>query len=213
MLPNFKKLWKYMEENIFTYDSTKTLFNQYRDIESDYDIANGNEIRKQNLYNYFSSFNECPKYVMIGEAPGPNGCRFTGVPFTNEKQLLMETILPFKGQKTSKAIKPYAGTAAKMFWDTLHNYHPKFLAWDCIMYHPRKENEPLSIRAPRRREIMEHAPHLKGVLSIMHSITPIAIGRKAEKALGYLNIDTTYIRHPSRGGKKEFQKGIKEIFN
>jgi hypothetical protein len=212
MLISFKQIWKYLENEVFGWESTPTMFNQYNDYDKHYDIEDSHIIRRKNLQNYFTSFNKYPSYILIGEAPGPNGCRFSGVPFTNEKQLVTEGLLPFKGQKTSLGEKPYSGTSANIFWETLKPYHPEFIAWDCIPFHPHYEGDPLSIRTPRRVEIREHLGHLVKVISLLSHAEPVAIGRKAQSALKLLNRDVLYIRHPARGGKPEFIKGILELW-
>ena len=131
MLKKFEQLWTYLEEEVFKQPSTPTLFNQYKDTEPDIDKKNAHKTRRENLYNYLSSFKKKPEYILIGEAPGPNGCRFTGVPFTNEVQLLNPKLIPFAGKPTSNLEKPVSGLSAKIFWETLLDYHPRFLAWDC----------------------------------------------------------------------------------
>ncbi|MFA4936156.1 MAG: hypothetical protein WC568_10015, partial [Candidatus Methanoperedens sp.] len=89
-------LWSIFENKLFLFPTTEVLFNQYKQVNLDVDLPNAHEIRKQNLRNYLESFSEKPSILVVGEAAGPWGCRFSGVPFTGEKQLCMHN-LPFSG--------------------------------------------------------------------------------------------------------------------
>ena len=63
--------------------------------------------RQGNLLNYLLHFEGKPRYLIVGEAPGPWGCRFSGVPFTSERQLAQGE-LPFAGEPTSIHNPPVA---------------------------------------------------------------------------------------------------------
>ena len=43
------------------------------------------EARRSRLRQHFDV---SPKYILVGEAPGFNGCHFSGVPFTDEKLIV-----------------------------------------------------------------------------------------------------------------------------
>jgi len=81
-------LWNLFKNKIFAIPSSEILFNQYMSSNIDVDLPNAAEIRRKNLYDYFKSFPKKPSFVLIGEAPGPWGCRFSGIPFTGERQLI-----------------------------------------------------------------------------------------------------------------------------
>jgi hypothetical protein len=46
----------------------------------------------------------------------------------------------------------------------------------------------------------------------MYSISVISVGKKEFEELTNLGIDSTYIRHPSRGSKTKFCAGIQGLF-
>ena len=97
VLYKLNEIWKLFEAELFTAESTATLFNHYRDEDRQYDRKGAAEIRRENLWNYLDSFRRVPKILIIGIAPGYQGCRFSGVPFTSERQLC-NGALPFSGK-------------------------------------------------------------------------------------------------------------------
>jgi uracil-DNA glycosylase len=212
MIKPIAKLWKLLENEVFPFESNQTLFNQFNTVEPDLDINNGHLIRRQNLKNYLNSISSKPEFIIIGEAPGHKGMRFTGVPFTNEEQLLKGILLPFEGRKTSLQKSPRSGLSANIFWETLRMHHPRFIVWDCILFHPHDLNKSLSNRRPKPEEIRKHSKILMKVLSLLDPITVIALGRKPEKMLDYLEYPNQYIRHPAHGGINDFKRGMENLF-
>jgi hypothetical protein len=214
-----KEFWDLLEHELFLRESTAELFNQYRDRDLSVDLPDANEIRKENLWNYLNTFSKRPSILLLGEAAGPWGCRFSGVPFTGEKQLC-ESILPFSGYQSSKnnpSIKikrfpPHISLSAKVFWEILKPFHPKFFIWDCVPLHPHQINEILSVRNPRKNEVFSFYNLLLEIIRIIKPKQILSIGRKAEGALDELRVSSHYVRHPSHGGAKEFEIGIKRVF-
>jgi hypothetical protein len=39
----------------------------------------------------------------------------------------------------------------------------------------------------------------------------VAVGRKAERSLKLMGVPAAYVRHPARGGAKEFIKGLERL--
>ncbi len=207
-----QKLWDLFEREIFPFDSTDLLWNPYKDENSELDIPGAAEIRRQNLKNYLMSYVKKPEVLLVGEAPGPWGCRFSGIAFTSERQLINGEV-PFKGKTSSTFDPPVLERSGTILWGALAEYYPRFFVWNCIPYHPTHPNEPLSIRTPKKSEIVEFNPILKGIAEILSPRKVIAIGRKAEQGLSLIGFDPIYVRHPSFGGKPAFIKGMAEIFN
>ena len=170
------------------------------------------EIRRQNLHNYLSSFSEKPSTLMLGEAPGWRGCRFTGVPFTSENIQIQKT-LPFEGCPTSQGEQPYAEASATIFWRVMRKYHPSFFIWNCLPLHPHQPGNPLSNRRPGTTELRCHFALLEEMIGILSPIRVIAVGRCAQKALKELEIPCLHVRHPSHGGAREFQDGLERIMS
>lgn len=80
------------------------------------------------------------------------------------------------------------------------------LLWNSFPYHPYKGNDKKTNRPPSADEI-EIGRSFIDELKIIFDISEenvYAIGRKAQKALGFKE-DYHYIRHPSYGGKEKCQ--------
>src|SRR5918997_6471341 len=63
------------------------VFNQYAEVNLDYDRADGAARRLANMRLYLEQFRDAA-YVLVSEAPGYNGARFSGVSFTDERFLV-----------------------------------------------------------------------------------------------------------------------------
>jgi len=214
------ELWGFFEREIFTIRSTPGLFNQYRDRRSSVDLVEATAIRQQNLFNYFLSFSKIPPVLLLGEAPGPWGCRFSGIPFTGERQLLARE-LPFSGQQSSRGLPrikvrkatPYISNSARVFWSTMLPYYPRFIVWNCVPIHPHRIGNILSVRTPTSKEVVQYSHILLKMLSILKPDKVVAVGRKAQYSLAYLGVTCSYVRHPSQGGTPKFKRGIKRAFS
>lgn len=204
-------LWELLEKRLFPLPSTDELFNPYNGHDPRLDLPGGQEIRRQNLRNYLASFHEPPPILLVGEAPGPWGCRFSGVPFTGEAQLCGGT-LPFKGQQSSLATSPYRERSGQLLWELLLPHHRRFLLWNCLSFHPHDPGKPLSIRNPRVQEVTDHLELLRAVVATVAPERVVAIGRHAEDALRRLGVPAVYVRHPSQGGTPRFREGMRTIF-
>ncbi|MHB0869360.1 MAG: uracil-DNA glycosylase [Chloroflexota bacterium] len=203
-------LWTLLERELFPLPSTDTLFNPYNGHDSTLDLPEGQIIRRDNLRSYLSGFSERPSIMLVGEAPGPWGCRFSGVSFTSEAQLCQGE-LPFGGRQSSLAATPHRERSGDVVWQLLRPHYPRFLLWNCVPFHPHHEGKPLSIRTPKTREVESGLELLRAVHEEVSPEKVIAIGRKAEQAFQRLGIPAAYARHPSQGGVREFRAGIQVL--
>jgi hypothetical protein len=210
-----ERIWFLLEKKVFPVSSTETLFNQYNDRNPELDNSDAAEIRRNNLRKYLECHNWLSTYFVVGEAPGPWGCRFSGVPFTSEAQLVRGE-LPFTGMQSSRSSAPYSARGADVFWKVMLPHNLKgleFFVWDCVPFHPHHKGRPLApIRTPTRAELQNFSCILTEMVRIIAPKDVVAIGRKAETALSMVNIASKYVRHPSRGGAREFAKGVDSIF-
>ena len=209
-------IWDSFETSLFSKSSlgndARPVFNLYTDTNPKLERLDGAQIRRNNLHNYLASFPERPPVLIVGEAPGWRGCRFSGVPFTSESQL-QNANLPFKGQPSSLRPQPYREASATIFWRVMTTYHPQFLAWNCVPFHLHRPGEPLSNRRPSNREITRYLPILSRLISLLQPCRVIAIGRCAERTLSLIDVPAFPLRHPSHGGAVAFEQGIYEIFS
>jgi uracil-DNA glycosylase len=206
-----KDIWDIYEGGVFKGRSTEDLFNQYRDRVEGLDLPGAAGIRRRNLRNYLESFPARPGVLVVGEAAGPWGCRFSGIPFTGERQLKSGE-LPFRGRKSSTHEPPYLERSGTVLWKALLRHHPGFLLWNTVPYHPHTRGEPLDIRTPSRAEIEACSVFLKEVIRLLRPALIVAVGRKAEGAIRALGESPVYVRHPSQAGARAFREGVERVF-
>ena len=211
----FDPFWSFLEDVVFPMPSLKSgkypLFNPYRDRDPQLDLLDAPAIRRANLRNFLESLPAPPTVLLVGEAPGWHGCRFSGVPFTSESQLTTG-YLPFSGKISAREDAPHAEASATVFWKVLQPYHPRFFVWSSLPFHPHRPGEPLSNRTPSRQELRSFLPVLTGMLKLLSPKLILTVGRQAEQALEWLNVPALAVRHPSHGGAAPFESGINAGF-
>lgn len=103
------------------YEGSETVFNPWRDEDERYDVAGAAPIRRSQLEAYLTPrLGHCP-YVVVAEAIGYQGGRFTGIAITCERMLLghhktiaPHMILPMKSDSLFAYDAPGAGNADLM---------------------------------------------------------------------------------------------------
>lgn len=188
------------------------VFNQY---SNKYSV---NAIRRNNLQIYLKQMSLIkPKVMLVGEAPGFHGCRFTGVPFTSEDILINgygETNLfgLNKGYvKTEELSIIKKEQSATIVWETLSNNSFLPLMWNAFPFHPFKKDNPMKNRTPLVNELEIGQRFLEEIIALYNIEKIIAIGNKAEASLNKMNVNCIKVRHPAHAGKPDFVKGIEAI--
>lgn len=185
------------------------VFNQYRDRDPELGRPDAPAIRRANLRRYLETFAGAA-YVLMGEAAGYAGCRFSGIPFTGEAQLLGPDALPWAAAvgewQQSSLNDPWRERSAQIVWPALGERRDCVL-WNAFPWHPFKD-DPLSNRRPRKRELRQATGVLRCFLSLFPQAEVYAIGRVSQNLLQEVGIQATYIRHPSYGGKRAFTAGV-----
>ena len=182
-----------------------------------------NKIAKENLRLYFTKMKELkPKFILIGEAPGYNGCRLTGIPFTSEF-IIQDEIKNIRlfginnGYRTRNTAMPQKEPTATIVWEFLNTVKMYPLLWNAFPFHPYKSgnkdsnrngkdltNDELEFGLYILRKIFEEFDIRKGMI--------VAVGRTSFNLLRRNGMDCSYIRHPSHGGKDEFIDGLEKLF-
>jgi uracil-DNA glycosylase len=206
-----KNVWRLFEDAVFPAPSTDGLFNPYRDRHEAFDLPDAPAIRRANLRSYLGCYAAPPPAFLLAEAPGPWGCRFSGVPLVSEAQLV-DDAFPIDGQPSSTREAPHAEYSAGIYWRVLQPYFPQFFTWNSVPYHPHRPGEPLSIRNPSNREVAAYADVLTALLRLLQPRLVLAVGRKAEHALRKAGAEGIYVRHPSQGGARHFEAGVRAAF-
>jgi hypothetical protein len=205
-----RAMWEFLEEAVFPAETGELLFNQYRMSDERFDLPGAERIRRDNLRSYLRSFERMPGVLLVGEAPGPWGCRFSGVHLTGEAQLCSGE-LPFTGRQSSRREAPYRELSGTVVWKALGHRCRDVLLWNCVPFHPHRRGEPLSIRTPSAAEISAYSGVLREIERMVAPGLVVAVGRSAERALSSLGIPCRYVRHPSQGGAAGFRVGMEAL--
>lgn len=190
-----------------------SVFNPWKDRDPIDLPDDGPDDRRLRLLFHFTGIVP-PKLLLVGEAPGYQGCHFSGVPFTNEA-LIAEGVVPRMPQaRITTREKPWSEPSARIVWSTLHELQlaERVVMWNAYPWHPHVDGDPMTNRTPKTTEIKEGLHLLQSVIRAFPDALLVAVGRKSEQALGLLgNRDFYRVRHPSMGGANEFRDGMRGI--
>jgi uracil-DNA glycosylase len=125
--------------------------------------------------------------LLVGEAAGYRGARVSGIPFTSERQLT--------GRGPAEATASIVRRVLREL-----GLEREVLLWNVVPTHPGTAS---SNRLPSRAEVVAGAQFAERLAA---GRVAIAVGRVAERALA-----ASYVRHPSRGGARDFRAGLVEL--
>ena len=174
-----------------------TTFNPYRDADPALDRPGSPEIRLANLADHLRA-RPRPALMLVGEAAGYAGCRFSGVAFTSERSLPRErwTSLDRRGHVEHSA------SIVHRVLDEL-GLEDETVLWNACPTHPAGLTL-LSNRTPTRDELAAGRPFLVRLMAIVQPALVVAVGLHAAHALPRLPA----IRHPANGGAAAFRAGL-----
>ena len=173
------------------------------------DLDGGPVARLQRLRCHFDVD---PLLVLIGEAAGYQGCHFSGMAFTNER-LMLEGRIPritVDGRFTTRP-RPWCEPSATVVWGALHTHGvaARTVLWNSFAWHPYRDGNPYSNRAPTRAELEAGREVLDGVLGAFTGARVVAVGQVAGRTLRSLGREpAAVLRHPSMGGANQFRAGL-----
>jgi hypothetical protein len=195
--------------DLLTAYQSDLVTNQYLDVDPDLDRPDGARVRCRNLRFYLEAFAGA-RWLLVGEAAGYAGCRFSGIPFTCEAQIVgagrLGWVEGYDLARSSRAETLWVERSATMVWETLGERRDVVL-WNAFPWHPFGPRGPLSNRHPGH-DVGAGLEVLGCLLALFRRARPYAIGRVAERALADVGVAASYIRHPSRGGKARFAAGV-----
>jgi len=176
--------------------------------------AKRTNLQRSNLQRYLEfMYQKGTDVLLVGEAPGYNGCRLTGVPFTweyiiREGVLKRELFGTDNGYKASgKRVKKEQSATA--MWSVLEEMEVLPLLWNAFPFHPYKKERPESNRKPTAKELEIGKSYLSELIELFDIKTVIAVGNVADHVLSRMEIEHIKVRHPSYGGKKEFKEQLR----
>lgn len=159
------------------------------------------------------------RLVMIGEAPGYKGAALSGVALTSPDILISPWNDPWSAFGPSSGFKVHPGcriskeATATIFWRAvaeIFDEHPLPMTWNAVPFHPTGKtgygNGPVTVPDV---EIGEYWIRLLAMN--FADAQWVAIGKRAGDALDRLGISNWPVRHPSRGGKREFVEDLRRI--
>jgi hypothetical protein len=156
-----------------------------------------------------------PAFVLVGEAAGYQGCRFSGVAFTSERLLLEDRIprVP-PTERVTHRMHPWSEPSATIVWACLHELRIAdcTVLWNAFPWHPYRPGEPHSNRRPSTAEVRQGAQMLRSVLDRFADSTVIAVGQVARRALqDVVGGSPRVVRHPAMAGAGEFRANLAAI--
>lgn len=211
------RLRRAYEQTLFAAPSTDRLFNLYRDRDDALDTADAPARRRANLLAALDRLPAGPVDVLVvAEAPGPWGTRFSGVPLASEAQLA-DRAFGLAGTPSSARFeregRPHRESSSTIYRTLMAPYAGRFWTWSTVPLHPHRPGAPLTIRAPTAAE----ARAWHGLLALhAEALAPrrvVAVGRHAERALAAVGVAATYVRHPSQGGAPAFRAGMAAVWD
>lgn len=204
------------------------VFNPWLEVDPVNDASKRSpDIRAENLTRYLAERIGVAKHALIAEAPGYQGCHFSGIAMTSERILLghlegsgIPASHVFNGavERTSKiGPKTPANGAneptATIVWGHIaaSQICPRSVVlWNTFAFHPMGSGY-LTNRRPTDPELHAGQPLLEQFIDLFSDATLVPIGRVAEGTLGGMGISCKpYVRHPAYGGANEFRDGVSQ---
>lgn len=188
----------------------------YRDEVPGLDGPRAARRRRRNLEAYLERVG-APRLVLLGEAMGYRGGRFSGIAFTSERQLAGSgpERLPWAPDgafaATSANPRLWLEPSGTVVWGALGGEAAGVLLWNAFPWHPHGARGPLSNRAPERTLLTVNLHVLERLLDAVAGARLAAVGRTAAAALATLGVEAPAVRHPSHGGATLFRAQVKEL--
>ena len=178
------------------------LFNPWRDYCA-HDAAGNGTVEK---FDRLALHLECqPRFILVGEAPGYQGCRYSGIAFTSERLLGEGSIprIPLLSSRLSTRPLPFSEPSATIVWKTLYQLGiaEHTILWNALQLHPHHPDNVWSNRTPTPSEISLGEPALRLLIEAFPLAKIIAVGKKSEGLLREMEIPMAgSVRHPANGG-------------
>jgi uracil-DNA glycosylase len=162
-------------------------------------------IRRANLSAYLEARRNA-RVMLVGEAMGYRGGRFSGIAFTSERTLAAWG-RPFAA--TSRRPDGWAEPSATIVHGAIADREDDVVLWNVVPAHPHHPDRPLSNRTPTAAEIAAGSPFLDAAIALVRPGLVVAVGRVGERLLG--ERADGRVRHPAQGGATAFREGIAQL--
>ncbi|MGE5616743.1 MAG: uracil-DNA glycosylase [Bacillota bacterium] len=197
------------------------VFNPWRDSDARdaRPIRGAPKLRIDNLRAYIEARARNARVMLMGEAPSHRGCRFTGIAFSSEVELVHKRDLvahrALALTSRDAATKPMRERSAAVIWDEIARAGAAYdvVLWNAFPWHPYSDAVTTN-RKPRLGEVAHGRAALRALLDCFtHPLEIFAVGKVAEDALArWEEFECAgYIRHPSQGGESRFREGFRRL--
>ncbi|HET6171607.1 MAG TPA: uracil-DNA glycosylase [Gaiellales bacterium] len=183
----------------------------FRESDPALERGEGPALRRANAAAYLDARAGRAPLLLVGEAMGYAGGRFSGIAFTAERTLLGWGE-PFEA--TSLRPEGWAEQSGTIVHGTLASLGiaGETVLWNVVPAHPHRPGEPLSNRTPSVAELRAGAQVLGELIERLAPRATVAVGRSAERALGELGLPChASVRHPANGGATAFRTGLASL--
>jgi hypothetical protein len=204
------------------------VFNPWRD-HDERDAAprkRAPEVRRANMAAYVEARRTHARVMLLGEAPSHRGCRFTGIAFCSETELVHKRDLvarePLALTSRDAHTKPQRERSAAVIWSEIERAGKPFevVLWNAFPWHPYLDDDgardgPCGPSSNRKPKLNEVAQGRRAFDALLHCFTRkldvFAIGKVAENALARWGEAhcAGYVRHPAQGGEALFRAGFR----
>ncbi|OQA11066.1 MAG: hypothetical protein BWY65_00211 [Firmicutes bacterium ADurb.Bin373] len=216
------------------YLSHPGVFNPWRDYDGTCDLCReAPEIRSKQMAQFLYSRMNGAAYLLVAEAIGYQGGRFTGVPLISERIILGNhgSINPcailknLPGRRTSNPDNRELNSAQKrlgfteptatIVWEEIlkSKVSPhRVITWNIFPFHPYNPSKgPLTNRTPTAAELEAGSYYTQTLLKMWPNVTVVSIGKHAARTLNKLGIRNFSVPHPANGGSSNFKAAIKDV--
>jgi uracil-DNA glycosylase len=187
-------------------------FPMFREADAALERPGGPALRRANAAAYLDARSGRPPLLLVGEAMGYAGGRFSGIAFTAERTVLGWGT-PFEA--TSLRPEGWAEQSGTIVHGALAalGIEEETVLWNVVPAHPHRPGQPLSNRTPAVGELRAGAQVLGELIERLAPRATIAVGRSAERALAELGLPCHgSVRHPANGGATAFRSGLAALF-
>jgi hypothetical protein len=191
-----------------------SVVNPYRDVDPELDLPGAARVRRANLEAYLEWVGR-PRVVLVGEALGFRGGRFSGIAFTSERQLAgtdgrrLAWASPLALSPTSRNPALWLEPSGSVVWDALGGTANGVLLWNSFPWHPYGKRGPLSNRTPEPALWKANLHVLEALFADLGPVRALAVGRTAQAALAELGVEAPALRHPAHGGATLFRTQLR----
>ena len=179
-------------------------------------------IRRDYLRRYLTERIGRARVLLIAEAAGYQGAKFSGIAMTSERQLTASPATGsdfFEGPKrrtSRETVRPAGFTepTATIVWGRMREAGlagREWVNWNTFAWHPQGATA-LKNRTPSPDEFKAGLPVLKSFLALFPRVPVVAVGEKARGILAELDVPVVgAVRHPANGGATAFREGISKL--